>query len=106
MKYSDKLASVGAATAALVSISCCLPFGITAAFGLAGLSMFASAYQVWLIAASVVLLIIGIVQLVWRPVCQRRSRISIGLLVVAAVSVVAVTLFPESIAGFLADRVP
>jgi hypothetical protein len=106
MKHSDKLAPAGALTAALISISCCLPFSIPAALGLAGLSMFASVNQVWLIGASLVLLSVGVIQLFRKPTCQRRSRTSIAFLCVAAVLVVAVTLFPQSIAGFLADRLP
>lgn len=106
MKHSDKLAPAGALTAALISISCCLPFSIPAALGLAGLSMFASVNQVWLIGASFVLLSVGVIQLLRKPTCQRRSRMSIVFLCVAAVLVVAVTLFPQSIAAFLADRFP
>jgi len=106
MKHSEKLAPAGALTAAVISISCCVPFGITAAFGLAGISMFASRYQLWLIGASVLLLLIGVIQLVRKPVCQRRSPTSIVFLCVSAVLVGAVTLFPQSIAGFLADRLP
>ena len=106
MKHTEKLAPAGALTAALISISCCVPFGITAAFGLAGISMFASRYQLWLIGASVLLLLMGVVQIVRRPACHRRSPTSIVLLCVSAVLVGAVTLFPQSIAGFLADSLP
>lgn len=106
MNHSEKLAPAGALTAALLSISCCVPLGIPAAFGLAGISLFASRYQVWLIGASVVLLLVGVMQLFRRPVCQRRSRTSIVILCVSAGLVVAVTLFPQSIASFLADRLP
>lgn len=106
MKHFEKIAPAGALTAALLSLSCCVPLGITAAFGLAGISLFASTHQLWLIAASIGMLLLGMVQLLRRPVCQRRSRTSVVLLCVAAVLVVAVTFFPQSIASFLADRLP
>ena len=106
MKHSEKLAPAGAFAAALVSLTCCVPLGITAAFGLAGISMFASVHQAWLIGASILLLLIGLVQLVRKPACRRRGRTSIVLLCLAAAMVVAVTVFPQSIASFLADRLP
>ena len=106
MKISEKVAPAGALTAALISISCCLPFTIPAALGLAGISMFASQNQLWLIGASVGLLAVGVIQLVKRPTCQRRSRTSIALLCVSAMLVLAVVLLPEVLAGFLADHLP
>src|SRR5687767_36187 len=106
MKHSEKLAPAAAMTAALFSISCCIPFGITAALGLAGISMFASKYQLGLIIASVLLLIAGVIQLVRKPACQHRSRTSIVLLCISAVLVTAVTVFPQSIASFMADHLP
>lgn len=105
MKHADKLASAGALTAALISLTCCLPFSIPAALGLAGLSIFAGANQAWLIGASFLLLGIGVIQLRRQPACQRRSSTGIVLLGVAAALVAAVMLLPQSIAGFLADRI-
>lgn len=68
--------------------------------------MFASVYQLWLIGASLLLLVVGAIQLVRSPTCQRRSRTSVVFLCVAAVLVLAVTFFPQSIAGILADHLP
>jgi len=104
MKYSERLAPAGALTAALLSLSCCVPLGFAAALGFAGISVFAGKYQGWLIAASVVLLALGVVQLVRKPVCQRRSPASVALLCVAAVLVVSITLFPQLIASLFADH--
>lgn len=106
MKIGDKVAPIGALTAALISISCCLPFSIPAALGLAGISMFASQNQVWLIGGSLVMLAVGVIQLVRRPTCKRRSGISIALLCASAVLVFAVVFLPEVISGFLADQLP
>lgn len=106
MKIGDKVAPVGALTTALLSISCCLPFSIPAALGLASASMFASQHQAWLIGGSLLLLAVGVVQLVRRPACQRRSRASIALLCGSAFLVFAVVFLPEVIGGFLADRLP
>jgi hypothetical protein len=104
MKHSEKLAPAGALAAALVSISCCVPLGFMAALGVAGLSVFAAEYQGWLIAASVVLVAVGSIQLVRKPICRRRSRTSIVLLCLSSALVVAVVLFPQRIASLLADQ--
>jgi hypothetical protein len=106
MRHTEKLAPMGALTAALISITCCLPFSIPAALGLASIAVFASANQLWLIAASLVLLAFGIFQLIRKPACNRRSRTSIVLLCVSAVLVFAVVFLPQTIAGFLADHLP
>ncbi len=106
MKHAEKIAPAGALTAALISVTCCLPFSIPAALGIAGLAMFASVYQLSLIAGSFLLLAVGVIQLIRKPSCQRRSRTSIVLLCVAAALVLAVTFLPQSIAGFLADHLP
>jgi hypothetical protein len=106
MKHSEKFAPAGAFAAALLSLTCCVPFGITAAVGLAGISMFASRYQGWLIGASVVLLVIGLIQFFRRPACRRRSPASMVLLSLSAGLVVTVVLFPQAIAGFFADHLP
>ena len=104
MKHTDKIASAGACTTALLSLACCLPLSIPAAVGLAGVSAFNSQNQIWLIGASVVLLALGAVQLIRRPVCGRRSRLSMLLLGAAFVMVVGVIAFPQAIAGFMADH--
>ena len=106
MRVTEKLAPAGALAAALMSVLCCLPLSVPAALGLAGLGLFASDHQVWLIAASIVLLIAGAVQIVRAPSCRRRSRTSIILLCIAAAALCAVIFLPQTLAGFLADRLP
>jgi hypothetical protein len=106
MKHTEKLAPAGALTAALISITCCLPFSIPAALGFAGLAIFASENQLWLLGAAFVLLAVGVIQLVRKRSCERRSRTSIVLLCLSATLVFAVIFFPEVIAGFLADHLP
>jgi nitric oxide reductase large subunit len=107
MRIGEKVLPSGALMAALLSISCCLPFSIPAALGLAGFAVFASQNQLWLIAASVLLLVLGLIQLARKPSCnRRRSRASIALLCVSAVLVATVVFLPEVISGFLADHLP
>lgn len=106
MRLGEKIAPAGALTAALISITCCLPFSIPAALGLAGLSVFASHNQLWLIAASVLFLAAGIIQIARPRACRRRSRTSIVLLCASAALVLAVVFLPEAIAGFMADHLP
>jgi hypothetical protein len=104
MKHSEKLAPAGALAAALISVSCCVPIGFTAALGFAGISVFASEYQGLLIATSIVFLVLGVMQLLRRPVCQRRSRTNIVLLCASAALVASVLLFPQFIASLMADH--
>jgi hypothetical protein len=106
MRHSDKLAPAGALAAAILSLACCLPLSIPAAIGLAGIGAIAGEYQIWLIGASVALLGMGVFQVVRRPACRRRSRISIGLLCLSSALVVAVLLFPQAIASLIAGSAP
>ena len=100
--FRDKIAPIAALTSAVFALSCCLPFGILAAAGLASFSLVAGMLQPVLLGASVVLLAAGLVRLVRNPSCQRRSKASIAILAIATGIVVAVLLFPQSIAGLLA----
>lgn len=106
MKHSAGIAtSLGAIGSALASMACCLPFGAAAALGIAGASAFLDVARPWLAALSVILLAAGF----WQ---QRRARrcgiktgvLSLVLLWTSLIVVAAVILFPQEIAGFLADR--
>ena len=119
MKHSEKIIPVAAALTALSAFACCLPLGIVAAAGAMGLGAILEPFRPRLLGAilepfrprllglSVAFLVIGLFQL-YRSggTCQRRSRLSIAMLCVAAVIVVGVTLFPQLVAGFLAGQLP
>jgi hypothetical protein len=86
---------------------CCLPLGFTAAALSASLSAAIAPLRPWLLGSSVLLLGIGVYQ-VYRSegICRRRSPTSLGLLWFSAIVVLAVVLFPQVLAGLLADWLP
>ncbi len=99
------LAPAAAAISAVATLACCLPWGLGAALGALGLSVFVARFQAEFIVLSVILLGIGLVQIVrLRRSCRRRSGIEIAVWGIAAAVVVAVVLFPEWVAGLLASH--
>jgi len=107
MKHGEKVAPVMAALTGLATIACCLPMGFAAAAVTASLTMAVAAYQPWFLGASVVLLMVGAVQLrQTQRACATRAYSSLIVFSVSAVIVVLVVLFPEVIAGLLADWMP
>ena len=96
-----------AAVTSLATIACCLPIGFAAAALTASLSMAVAAYQSWLLGASVLLLVIGALQLrQTQKACGRRSYSSVIVFGLAAAIVGLVVVFPQVIAGLLADWLP
>jgi hypothetical protein len=92
---------------ALVTLVCCLPLGFATAALSASLSAAIEPLRPWLLGSSALLLGIGVYQ-VYRSegTCQRRSPISMVLLWFSAVVVLLVILFPQLLAGLLADWLP
>lgn len=75
MKHSEKIASAAAVISALSTLACCLPLGIAAAAGVAGLGVPVEPLRPWLIGLSIALLGVGFTRLYRsRGTCQRRSR--------------------------------
>jgi len=107
VKYAQRAAPAGAAISALFAATCCLPLGISAAAGAAGLGVVIEPLRPWLIVLSIALLAIGFVSLYRsKRTCQQRSRARIALFWVSAIVVVAAVLFPQILASFLADVLP
>ena len=101
------LTPAAAMASALATLSCCLPWGIGAAFGALGLSVFFARVQVWFMFLSVVLLFFGFFQVLRGGAnCRRRSRTEITLLTIATVVVAAVVFFPQWVAGLLVGHLP
>jgi hypothetical protein len=96
--------SVGAMLTSLLTLACCLPLPFLGAAGLAGASVFLAGARPWLLGVSVFLLGAGFFQ-VYRGIrCRtRQSRTAITLLSLATVVVVLLLLFPQVIAGVLAN---
>ena len=98
-------ASVGAIVSSLATMGCCLLLGYAGALGPAGASAFLQRFRPWLLALSIVLLGIGFWQQRRARLCAvKRSYLSAVLLWTAVVLVVAMIVFPQEIAGFIADH--
>ena len=110
MRHAEKLTPVVAAASALVTLACCLPVSLATAAALAGVGAVVAPLRPWLIGASLVLLIVSVVQVArHQRVCATKGRtpwVAIGILVAASIVVLLVTLFPQVIAGLLADWMP
>ena len=98
-------ASLGAIISSLATMGCCLPLGFAGALGAAGASAFVQRFRPWLLGFSIVLLGIGFWQQRRAKQCSvKRSYLSAVLFWTAAVFVVAMIIFPQEIAGFIADH--
>lgn len=107
MKHVEKVTPVAAALTSLATLVCCLPMGFAAAAVTASLSVVVATYQHWFLGVSVVLLIVGTVQLqrVQRT-CATRPYGAIIVFALSAVIVLLVVLFPQVVAGIVADWMP
>jgi hypothetical protein len=97
-------APIGAMASALSSLGCCLPLAFLAAVGAASASVLLQTLRPWLLGLSVMLLGVGFVQQYRGARCGlKNSPASTVILWTAAVLVVVMILFPQAVAGFLAD---
>ena len=104
---SGSSASLGAILSSLATMVCCLPLAFASAIGAAGASAFLPKFRPWFLGLSVVLLGIGFWQQRRARQCAVKGRIVGQVLLWAAVAVVVgMILFPQQIAGFIADRLP
>jgi hypothetical protein len=98
-------ASLVAILSSVATISCCLPLGFAAALGAGAASAFFTTLRPWLLGLSVVLLAVGFWQQRRAKQCGVRGRLLGNVLLWAAVVVVlGMILFPQEIAGVVADR--
>ena len=103
MKVTERATPGAAVIAAVSTLACCLPFGFLGAIGLASVSVRLQTARPWLLVSSVVLLVVGFVQLYrGRNECRKRSPISVALFWVAVVVVLLIVLFPQVIASLVA----
>jgi hypothetical protein len=104
MPSTEKLTPVAAAVTALSTLVCCLPTGFAAAAATTSVGLFVTSYQQWFLAASVLLLGVGAVQLrSARRTCSTTRSSSVVVLCVSAVIVLITVLFPQLLAVFIAD---
>lgn len=104
MKHTEKLAPVAAVVSAISCMACCLPIGIAAAAGSAGLAVILEPFRPYMMAISAGLLVFGLWQLYRKGrTCQRRSRASIAIFWSCAAIVVVMIIAPQFLANLLAD---
>ena len=98
-------ASILAILGSLATIGCCLPLGFAAALGAGAASAFFTILRPWLLGLSVVLIALGFWQQRRAKQCAVRGRWLGNLLLwVAVLVVIGMVLFPQQLAGFIADR--
>jgi len=86
-------------------MACCVPLGFAGALGAAGASALVQRFRPWLPALSIALLGIGFWQQRRARLCSvKRNYLSAVLLWTAVVLVAAMIVFPQEIAGFIADH--
>jgi hypothetical protein len=99
-------ASLAAILSSVATITCCLPLGFAAALGAGAASAFFTTLRPWLLVISVALIGFGFWQQRRATQCSVKGRkLRQVLLWSAVVIVAAMILFPQQIAGFLADHV-
>jgi hypothetical protein len=104
MKNTEQVTPIAAAVTALSTLLCCIPASFAAAAATTTVGLFVVDHQGWFLAASVVLIALGVLQ--WRRAraCSTgRRRVSAVILGLAAAIVAAVIFFPQVLAGFMAD---
>jgi hypothetical protein len=98
-------ASLAAIFSSLATLGCCLPLGFAAALGAGAASAFFNTLRPWLLGLSILLIGVGFWQQRRAKQCSVRGRFAASVLLWAAVVVVlGMILFPQHIAGFIADR--
>ena len=104
MKRTGISTALAAMVSSLLTLSCCLPVGFLGALGLAGLAVFISGARPWLLAGSAVLLGVGFWRTLRAAQCGvRPNRTGLVLLCLAALVLLTVILFPQMVAGWMAD---
>ena len=98
-------ASIAAIVSSLATMACCVPLGFAAAIGAAGASAFLLKFRPWFLLLSVALIGVGFWQQRRAKQCAVKGRVLGQMLLWTAVAIIlAMIVFPQQIAGFLADH--
>lgn len=98
-------ASLAAIISSLATMACCVPLGFAAAISAAGASAFLLRFRPWFLVLSIALIGVGFWQQRRAKQCAVKGRLIGQFLLWTAVAVVlSMILFPQQIAGFLADH--
>jgi len=106
MKHAERITPIVAVTSALATLLCCLPIGFAAAAATASVAAVIGQLRPWLLGASVVLVATGFAQVYRRKSCKQRSAATLTILWISAAIIVIVILFPQAIAGAIAEIFP
>jgi amino acid transporter len=102
MKHGERIAPVAASIAALSTLACCLPLGFAAAAMTATASIAIGKMRMWFLGASVVLVVLGFIQLHRARACGRSSRASTIVMWLCTAIVILALVFPQVLATLLA----
>jgi hypothetical protein len=98
-------ASIAAIASSIATMACCVPLGFAAAIGAAGVSAFLLRFRPCFLVLSIALIGVGFWQQRRATQCAVKGRLLGQMLLWTAVAIVlAMILFPQQIAGFLADH--
>jgi hypothetical protein len=103
----ERATPLAAAVTALAAFACCVPLGVAGALGVLAVGSLFDALQPWFLTLATLLLAVSAFQCYQgRRTCRlRRSRFSLTVLGLSATIVLLVLLFPQSVAGWIADYV-
>lgn len=102
-----RLAPGAAVGSVLAAMACCLPIAIPAGSAAAVLGLALEPLRGWMMGLSVLLVGLGVIQLRRdRRACRPPSPVRIGMLVASAILVGTAILFPQVLAGLIADWFP
>ena len=103
---AERLTPLAAAASALAVFACCVPLGVAGALGVLALGSLFDALQPWFLGTATVLALSAYQCYRGRQTCRlRRSRFSLAVLGLSAAIVLLVLLFPQNVAGSIADHV-
>lgn len=107
MRPRNSVAPAAAVASMALSWICCLPLGLAGGAAAGALAVVLAPLRPWLMGLSIVLLAAGFEQLRRnRRACRSGGRGGATLLIAATLLVAASIVFPQEIAGLLADWLP
>jgi hypothetical protein len=104
---NERIAPLAAVGVALAALACCVPLGLAGALGVFMLGGFFDAFEPYFLTAATFLLAVGAFQIHQaQKSCRRVSlRFSLAVLGLSGTVVVGVLLFPQTVAGLIADYI-
>jgi hypothetical protein len=106
-RLAERLAPLTAVAAVVAAFACCVPLGLAGAVGVLSIGLLFDAWQGWFLFGAVSLFALAaVLSFRGRRSCRRTpGRISLTILGLSATVVVLVLLFPQVVAGWIADYV-